>query len=94
MRGGVREEEVLRGVTWSKGGESVEVCNERRRKCREGNEGWTMAPTIHILPYFHEFSCQNMDYGILQAYTDLLTEQTMIVLTAQIAATCSIYRLT
>ena len=38
---------------------------------------------------FYGFSCQNTDYGNLQTYTDLLTEQTMIVLTAQIATTCS-----
>ena len=31
MRGEVREEEMLRG--WSKGGGSVEGCNEGRRKC-------------------------------------------------------------
>ena len=48
-----------------------------------------VAPTIRILPYFYGFSCQNTDYEYLHTYTDLLTEQTMIVLTAQIAATGS-----
>ena len=25
----------------------------------------SVAPTIHILPYFYGFSCQNTDYGYL-----------------------------
>ena len=50
----------------------------------EGGVNLVVAPTIRILPYFYGFSCQNTDYGYLHTctYTDLLTEQTMIVLTA------------